>query len=94
MIKIRWIENQWQKVMEEAGIEEDLHFYDLKHTRLSRAAADGGSVFLLKAISNHSSTASLEKYVKGDCLKEAALELLEKTNQIWNNNGVENESRL
>ncbi len=52
---------------------------------LSRTAAVGASVFQLKAISNHSSTASLEKYVKGDCLKEAALELLEKTNQVWNN---------
>lgn len=75
-IKIRWLEGQWEKVMEEAGIE-DLHFYDLKHTRLSRIAAKGANVFQLKCISNHSSTASLEKYIKKDALKESAREYLE-----------------
>lgn len=75
-IKIRWLEKQWQKVMEEAGIE-DLHFYDLKHTHLSRIAAKGASVFHLKTISNHASTTSLEKYIKKDALKEAAREFLE-----------------
>lgn len=75
-IKIRWLEGQWEKVMEEAGIE-DLHFYDLKHTRLSRIAAKGANVFQLKCISNHSSTTSLEKYIKKDALKESAREYLE-----------------
>ncbi len=75
-INIRWLQNQWQKVMKEAGIE-DLHFYDLKHTRLSRIAAKGASVFQLKCISNHSSTASLEKYIKKDALKESARVFLE-----------------
>lgn len=76
-ILIRWIENQWGKVLKEARIEEDLHFYDLKHTRLSRLTASGASILLLKTISNHASSASLERYVKNGALKEAALELLE-----------------
>ncbi len=75
-IKIRWLERQWEKIMEEAGIE-DLHFYDLKHTMLSRIAAKGASVFQLKCISNHSSTTSLEKYIKKDALKESARSFLE-----------------
>ena len=59
-----------------AGIE-DLHFYDLKHSMLSRIAAQGASVFQLKCISNHSSTTSLEKYIKKDALKESARKFLE-----------------
>ncbi len=66
-----------QKVLKEAKIEEDLHFYDLKHTRLSRLTASGASILLLKTISNHASSSSLERYVKNSALKEAALELLE-----------------
>ncbi len=56
---------------------DSLRFYDLKHTRLSRVGAQGASVFLLKRISNHKSTASLEKYVKGEALNGAALRALE-----------------
>lgn len=75
-ILIRWVQNKWQEIMEEAGIE-GLHFYDLKHSMLSRIAAKGASVFQLKCISNHSSTISLEKYIKKDALKESAREFLE-----------------
>jgi hypothetical protein len=72
--------------MKEAGIRdreeaediEPLRFYDLKHTRLSRLGARGATVFELKRISNHKSTASLERYVKNEALNGRALRLLEE----------------
>lgn len=92
-ITVRWIQRKWQKIMEEAEIVEDLRFYDLKHTRLSRVATLGASVLQLKEISNHSSTQSLEKYVKGDALKKATLELLERVDEVWADNGVKTGSK-
>ena len=74
-ITLRWIQRKWQEACEIAGIE-DLHFYDLKHTCLSRLAGKGANVFILKRISNHSETKSLEKYVKDAGLREPALQLL------------------
>lgn len=74
-ISLRWVQRKWQEVCEIAGIE-NLHFYDLKHTCLSRCAGRGGNVFLLKRISNHAETKSLEKYVKDAGLKKPALQLL------------------
>jgi len=80
-----WVQRRWNEVLEKAGIREkeeaegmeNLRFYDLKHSRLSRVGAQGVSVFTLKRISNHKSTASLEKYVKGEALNGAALKALE-----------------
>ena len=74
-ITLRWIQRKWQEACEIAGIE-NLHFYDLKHTCLSRLAGKGANVFILKRISNHSETKSLEKYVKDAGLKEPALQLM------------------
>jgi len=85
-IKKRWIQRQWEDIMTEAGIrkreekegKEPLRFYDLKHTRLSRLGARGATVLELKRISNHTNTASLERYVKGDALNGVALRLMEE----------------
>ena len=74
-ITLRWIQRKWQEACDIAGIE-NLHFYDLKHTCLSRLAGKGANVFILKRISNHSETKSLEKYVKDAGLKEPALQLM------------------
>jgi len=74
-VTLRWIQRKWQEACEIAGIE-DLHFYDLKHTCLSRLAGKGANVFILKRISNHAETKSLEKYVKDAGLREPALQLL------------------
>lgn len=87
-IKLRWIQRIWNEIIQEAGIQ-NLHFYDLRTTCITRMASlPGTNVFNLKRVSNHSSTASLERYVSQDALKEATLELMEKKNQIWNNGGV------
>lgn len=80
-ITTRWIQHKWTKVMAEAGIE-GLHFYDLKHTLLSRLAALGATLSWLKAVSNHASTASLERYVKMHAQKESALDLLNRMNGV------------
>jgi len=88
-IKLKWIQATWNQITQEAGVE-NLHFYDLKTTCLSRIAAIGANVFQLKAISNHSSTSSLERYVSEGALEEEALRLMEKRNQVWDNNGVKN----
>jgi len=74
-ISMKWIQREWKSACEKAGIV-GLHFYDLKHTCLSRLAGNGSNVFILKRISNHSSTASLEKYVKAAGLKEPSLKAL------------------
>jgi len=74
-VTMKWIQKEWKRACEKAGVE-GLHFYDLRHTVLSRLAGNGSNVFILKRISNHSSTASLEKYVKAAGLKEPALEAL------------------
>lgn len=74
-VTMKLLQKEWKLACEKAGIE-DLHFYDLKHTCLSRLAGNGSNVFILKRISNHSSTGSLEKYVKAAGLKEPALEAL------------------
>lgn len=93
-IKPKWIQRIWNEVMKEAGIK-NLHFYDLRTTCITRMAAlPGTNVFNLKRVSNHSSTASLERYVSQDALKEATLELMEKKNQIWNRNGVDDRSKI
>jgi len=100
-ITMRWIQRMWTKIMEEAGIremeeakgEEPLRFYDLKHTRLSRAGATGGNDYQLQAVSNHSDPASLKKYIKKDACKEAARELLERVDKVWGNNGVKTQSK-
>ena len=93
----RWIQRKWDDIMVEAGIrekeksegEEPLRFYDLKHTRLSRlGASKAANVLLLKAISNHSSTQSLERYVKNDALIDPALALMEEVDENWAENGV------
>jgi integrase len=71
-------ENGEVEFEDEIEEKEDLHFYDLKHTCLTRLAAKGASVFLLQAVSNHLCTASLEHYVKPYVLKEPALDLLDR----------------
>jgi integrase len=80
-VTTRWIQYKWAGIRTEAGIK-DLRFYDLKHTCLSRLAAMGASVFLLKAVSNHATTASLERYIKNHALKEPALDLLDRMNGV------------
>jgi integrase len=82
-ISKRWIERKWTAVMEEACIK-NLHFYDLKHTCLSKLAATGANVFLLKVVSNHTTTASLERYVKRHALVDPAFDLLNRMNGVKN----------
>ena len=94
-IKSKWYQRKWNLVKEEAGIDkrekadgkEPLQFYDLKATCISQNASLGASVLELKEISNHSSTQSLERYVRPEALKESALELMKKRNQAMNANG-------
>ncbi len=94
-IKPKWYQRKWNLVKEEAGIDkkekaegkEPLQFYDLKATCISQNASLGASVLELKEISNHSSTQSLERYVRPEALKESALELMKKRNQALNGNG-------
>lgn len=92
-IKPKWYQRKWNLVKEEAGIDkkadgkESLQFYDLKATCISQNASLGASVLELKEISNHSSTQSLERYVRPEALKESALELMKKRNQAMNGNG-------
>ncbi len=81
-INIKWIQRIWNEIIAEAGVE-NLHFYDLKTTCLSRLARKGASLLLLKAVSNHSSTASLERYISDDALKEEALRLMETGVSDW-----------
>lgn len=85
-----WIQRAWNEVLRNIGIREKeeaegqarLRFYDLKHTRLSRLACEtGGNLFILKRISNHSDTKSLERYVKGIALNGHAMEALERDDE-------------
>ena len=80
-VTTRWIQYKWAEVIAEAGIE-DFHFYDLKHTCLSELAATGASEFYLKAISNHASTASLERYVKPHRLRNEASRIMEQMKKL------------
>lgn len=81
-----WIQRCWNEVLKNVGIREKeeaegqdrLRFYDLKHTRLSRLGAKTGNVLLLKRISNHKDTKSLERYVKGNALNGYAMKALEE----------------
>lgn len=81
-----FIQRAWNEVLENVGIREKeeaegqdrLRFYDLKHTRLSRLGAKTGNVLLLKRISNHKDTKSLERYVKGNALNGYAMKALEE----------------
>lgn len=70
-------DEEMEEFEDEIEEKEDLHFYDLKHTCLTRLAAKGASEFMLKAVSNHLSTASLERYVKPYAFKDEALDLLD-----------------
>lgn len=83
-----WIQRKWRavkkeanKILEERGsglrIPDDLRFYDLKATCLSRAGAQKGATeYILKTISNHADPASLKKYVRTKALEGAAREYL------------------
>jgi len=94
-IKSKWYQRKWNLVKEEAGIDkkekveskEPLQFYDLKATCLGQNAALGASILELKQISNHSSTESLEVYVRPEALKKVALELMNRRNKALNSNG-------
>jgi integrase len=79
-----WYQRRWNEVKEEANkilekrvsdlrIPKKLRFYDLKATCLSRA---GASEFQLQAISNHTNTASLQRYVRRKALQSSAREFL------------------
>jgi len=83
-----WIQRKWRFVKKEANkileeqdsdlrIPEELRFYDLKATCLSRAGArKGATEYILKTISNHADPASLKKYVRTKALEGAAREYL------------------
>ncbi len=97
-IKSKWYQRKWNLIKEETGIkakeekkeagyEEPLWFYDLKATCISLNASMGASENLLMKISNHSSTQSLQRYIRDDVLKESALELMKRRNQLLNANG-------
>ena len=97
-IKSKWYQRKWNLIKKEIGIkekeekkeagyEESLQFYDLKATCIGQNASLGASILELKEISNHSSTQSLERYVRPEALKESALELMKKRNQALNGNG-------
>ena len=80
-----WIQRKWRAVKREANeileregsdlrIPEDLRFYDLRATCLSRAGANGATEYQLMAISNHKDPHSLKKYVRKKALQESAIE--------------------
>lgn len=80
-----WIQRKWRAVKEEANqilkeqgndlrIPNDLRFYDLRATCLSRAGANGATEYQLMAISNHKNPHSLKKYVRKKPLQESAIE--------------------
>jgi integrase len=79
----KWIQEHWRIAKCRANeklkvqgssfqVRDELLFYNLKHTCLSRAAAAGLSVFQLMAISNHSDAKSLEHYVNPIALENEA----------------------
>jgi integrase len=78
----KWIQANWRKAKAEANkkleaegkseIRDELNFYHLKHTCLSRAAAAGLTEFQLKAISNHADSKSLQRYVKNRAQEDVA----------------------
>ncbi|MFH1931707.1 MAG: tyrosine-type recombinase/integrase, partial [Pseudomonadota bacterium] len=74
-IPIKYLQQEWKRACKKVGVE-DLHFYDMRHTCLSRLAGNGANVFLLKRVSQHASVNSLEKYVKAAGLTRPALEIL------------------
>jgi len=75
-IGIKWVQRNWRATCEKAGVE-DLHFYDLKATCLTRMAGKKEiNPFILQHFSNHSSLNSLQKYIRAAGLREKTLEVI------------------